>query len=116
MADDRDIRAEHRDESTLFVMHHTHWDREWYQSFPELQVRLRDALRHVSALLRDGRIDNFFLDGQTCVGRRISLSRRSHGEKSADRYGYRKTIRQLLRYGVFTGYIRARRFDTYAAE
>lgn len=67
MADDRDIRAEHRDESTLFVMHHTHWDREWYQSFPELQVRLRDALRHVSALLRDGRIDNFFLDGQTCV-------------------------------------------------
>lgn len=51
----------------LYVVHHTHWDREWYQPFGAMQVRLRDAVRRVVELLETGAISHFFLDGQTCV-------------------------------------------------
>jgi mannosylglycerate hydrolase len=51
----------------LSVVHHTHWDREWYQSFEAMQIRLRDALRTVVKRIEQGEIDSFYLDGQTCV-------------------------------------------------
>lgn len=51
----------------LSVIHHTHWDREWYQSFEEMQIRLRDALRIVVRRIERGEIESFYLDGQTCV-------------------------------------------------
>ena len=49
------------------VVHHTHWDREWYQSFEAMQIRLRDAIRSIVEMIENGAIGCFYLDGQTCV-------------------------------------------------
>ena len=55
------------EQTTIYMLHHTHWDREWYQPFEAMQIRLRDALRHVVDLVERGVIDCFYLDGQTSV-------------------------------------------------
>lgn len=55
------------EQTTIHMLHHTHWDREWYQPFEAMQIRLRDALRHVVDLVERGVIDCFYLDGQTSV-------------------------------------------------
>lgn len=55
------------EQTTIHMLHHTHWDREWYQPFAAMQIRLRDALRHVVDLVERGVIDCFYLDGQTSV-------------------------------------------------
>ena len=49
------------------VVHHTHWDRDWYQSFEAMQIRLRDAIRSIVEMIENGAIGCFYLDGQTCV-------------------------------------------------
>lgn len=51
----------------IAVIHHTHWDREWYQSFDAMQIRLRDAIRMIVEMIEHGEIGCFYLDGQTCV-------------------------------------------------
>lgn len=51
----------------LNIMHHTHWDREWYESFEEFRYKLRNGLRYVQELIEDGTIKCFFVDGQTMV-------------------------------------------------
>ena len=53
---------------TLYVVSHTHWDREWYlpfQSFRMKLVRLVDRLLHI--LATDPAYRHFTLDGQTVV-------------------------------------------------
>ena len=50
-----------------FVVSHTHWDREWYQSFGEFRVDMDRAFRPVFADLEAGRLDHFVLDGQTIL-------------------------------------------------
>ena len=52
----------------LFVISHTHWDREWYQTFQNFRyrlVRVMDDL--ISGLEKDPEYKVFHLDGQTIV-------------------------------------------------
>jgi alpha-mannosidase/mannosylglycerate hydrolase len=51
----------------LHVLNHTHWDREWYETFEQYRFKLRNGLRYVGELLTQGKLDVFFLDGQTIV-------------------------------------------------
>ncbi|WP_062351628.1 glycosyl hydrolase-related protein [Bacillus kwashiorkori] len=49
------------------ILNHTHWDREWYETFEEFRYKLRNGISFVMDLLDEGKLDNFFLDGQTIV-------------------------------------------------
>ncbi len=54
--------------STVFVIPHTHWDREWYATFQQFRIRLvhvMDAL--LNLLERDPSYTHFNLDAQTVV-------------------------------------------------
>ena len=52
----------------IIVVPHTHWDREWYQTFQQFRMRLVRALdRLLDILDRDPHFSNFMLDGQTIV-------------------------------------------------
>ena len=47
---------------------HTHWDREWYQTFQQFRRRLVKAVDKVLDVLeRDPAFSHFMLDGQTIV-------------------------------------------------
>lgn len=52
----------------LYVISHTHWDREWYQPFQKYRyrlVRIMDDL--ITNLEKDEEYKTFYLDGQTIV-------------------------------------------------
>lgn len=52
----------------IYIYSHTHWDREWYLSQTQFQYRLVRTLDEIIALLDAGDgLDNFVLDGQTCI-------------------------------------------------
>ncbi|MCD7034608.1 hypothetical protein LRR81_10180 [Metabacillus sp. GX 13764] len=51
----------------VHILNHTHWDREWYETFEEFRYKLRNGLRYVQELLEKGSIQHFFLDGQTII-------------------------------------------------
>jgi mannosylglycerate hydrolase len=51
----------------VHILNHTHWDREWYETFDEFRYKLRNGLRFVQDLIEKGELENFFLDGQTIV-------------------------------------------------
>ncbi len=52
----------------LYVVTHTHWDREWYGSFQLFRVRLVRLMNKLLALLeRDPEYKTFNLDGQTII-------------------------------------------------
>ena len=54
--------------STLHVISHTHWDREWYLTFQQFRMRLVDLIDHVLDILdTDPEFKHFNLDGQTIV-------------------------------------------------
>ena len=48
----------------LILIHHTHWDREWYYPFEKFRYRLANCLDEVLRLLDDPRFHSFMLDGQ----------------------------------------------------
>lgn len=53
---------------TLYVVPHTHWDREWYGSYQLFRLRLVRLINKLLALLeRDSDYKTFNLDGQTIV-------------------------------------------------
>ncbi len=53
---------------TLIVVPHTHWDREWYQTFQQFRKRLVQCVDHVLRVLdEDPDFTYFMLDGQTVV-------------------------------------------------
>ena len=53
---------------TLHVVSHTHWDREWYQTFQDFRFRLVHLIDQLLDLLeRDAEYRCFTLDGQTVV-------------------------------------------------
>ena len=53
---------------TVAIVPHTHWDREWYEPFQVLRVRLVTLLDSLLDLLeRDLSYARFLLDGQTAV-------------------------------------------------
>lgn len=49
---------------SLLIVHHTHWDREWYRCFSDFRFRLLRAAEHLTKLLDKG-LDRFLFDGQT---------------------------------------------------
>ena len=51
----------------MIIMNHTHWDREWYESFERFRFKLREGIHNVIEKLDSGEIEYFFLDGQTVV-------------------------------------------------
>ncbi len=55
------------DTCSVYVYHHTHWDREWYLPFREYQVRLAEVVDAVLERLESGVLSCFTLDGQTVV-------------------------------------------------
>jgi len=51
-----------------FLVSHTHWDREWYQTFNRFRVNLVEVVdRVLDALDHDPDFRHFVLDGQTAV-------------------------------------------------
>jgi alpha-mannosidase len=54
--------------STIHVISHTHWDREWYQPFQAFRLKLVHLVDDLLALLADDPAYRFYmLDGQTIV-------------------------------------------------
>ncbi|ADL07313.1 glycoside hydrolase family 38 C-terminal domain-containing protein [Thermosediminibacter oceani] len=52
----------------LYVVCHTHWDREWHKTFHEYRVKLVEFMDDLIDLLeRDENYTSFLLDGQTVV-------------------------------------------------
>ena len=51
-----------------FIVPHTHWDREWYQTFQQFRIRLIDLINNLIDILeKDETFSDFTLDGQTIV-------------------------------------------------
>ena len=46
---------------------HTHWDREWYWSLGAYRTQLVQVVESIVQMLEQGELDNFMLDGQTCL-------------------------------------------------
>lgn len=56
------------EDTYLLIVPHTHWDREWYQTFQQFRMRLvRTVDMVLDVLERDPRFSFFMLDGQTIV-------------------------------------------------
>ena len=54
--------------TTLMVVPHTHWDREWYLTFQQFRLRLVRCIDNVLRVLdSDPAFTHFMLDGQTIV-------------------------------------------------
>ncbi len=52
----------------IILVPHTHWDREWYQTFQQFRIRLVQAVDKLLDILdRDPAFTHFMLDGQTIV-------------------------------------------------
>jgi len=53
--------------TTLHIVCHTHWDREWYEPFQSFRLRLVDALDELLEILEAEPALRFLLDGQTAM-------------------------------------------------
>lgn len=51
----------------IFLVTHTHWDREWYRTFQAFRARLVDTVDSVLALLDEDPGYRFLLDGQSVI-------------------------------------------------
>lgn len=52
----------------FYIVAHTHWDREWHQTYQENRVRLIKFIDHLCEILNhDQRFNCFILDGQTSL-------------------------------------------------
>lgn len=51
----------------LNVVNHTHWDREWYESYETYRGKLLEAIDLILDALDRGQFEYFMLDGQTVV-------------------------------------------------
>jgi alpha-mannosidase len=50
----------------VYIVSHTHWDREWYATFQEYRVRLVFLMDHlIETMENDPDYAYFHLDGQT---------------------------------------------------
>jgi len=51
-----------------FIVPHTHWDREWYQTFQQFRIRLIDLINNlIDILKKDETFSDFTMDGQTII-------------------------------------------------
>lgn len=54
--------------TTVHIISHTHWDREWYLPYEKHHVRLIALIdRLLETLERDSDFKSFHLDGQTII-------------------------------------------------
>ncbi len=54
--------------STVHIISHTHWDREWYQPFQLFRLKLVHLVDNLLTILdNDPKYEHFMLDGQTIV-------------------------------------------------
>ena len=54
--------------TTVHIISHSHWDREWYLPFEKHRVKLIELMDNAMELFeKDERYPNFHLDGQTIV-------------------------------------------------
>ncbi|HEX4713555.1 MAG TPA: glycoside hydrolase family 38 C-terminal domain-containing protein [Ktedonobacteraceae bacterium] len=54
--------------TNLLVVPHTHWDREWHQTFQQFRMRLVKCVNHLLNILdTDPNFTYFMLDGQTII-------------------------------------------------
>src|SRR5262249_45944511 len=53
-----------RQDLTVYLVPHTHWDREWYRPFQSFRISLVDAVDEVLDLLETDPRMRFTLDGQ----------------------------------------------------
>jgi alpha-mannosidase len=54
--------------ATIHIISHTHWDREWYQTFQQFRMRLVHLMEKLLDILKnDAQYKFFMLDGQTVV-------------------------------------------------
>lgn len=51
----------------IYIVNHTHWDREWYRSFNDFGASLKRGTMHLLNLLDRNEIENFYFDGQTII-------------------------------------------------
>ncbi len=52
----------------VYIVSHTHWDREWYLPFQQFRVNLAGVMQGVlDALEREGSFEHFLLDGQAIL-------------------------------------------------
>jgi alpha-mannosidase len=61
------VTGEARQMEHLHFVVHTHWDREWYQSFQRMRARLLTMMDKMLAQLESGALPCFHFDGQTIV-------------------------------------------------
>ena len=53
---------------TLYIISHTHWDREWYKTFQQFRLKLVHLVDNLLTILdSDPTYLHFMLDGQTIV-------------------------------------------------
>lgn len=51
----------------VIVLPHTHWDREWYRTYQDFRIRLIDVMDKLITDLESGRLEYFYLDGQSII-------------------------------------------------
>ncbi len=51
----------------IFIIHHTHWDYEWYFTKQESEIQLQYHIREIFKGVKDGSIKKYLLDGQTSL-------------------------------------------------
>src|SRR5579885_1095194 len=62
------VRSAMTRQLNIILVPHTHWDREWYQTFQQFRIRLVRAVDTLLDILeRDPGFTHFMLDGQTIV-------------------------------------------------
>ena len=50
----------------VFIVPHTHWDREWYRTFQQFRIKLIDFIDNLIGILEnDKTFSDFTLDGKT---------------------------------------------------
>jgi alpha-mannosidase len=61
-------KKERGDSMYLHVISHTHWDREWYETFDAFRFRLVEFMDHLLSILTcRPEYHSFTLDGQTVI-------------------------------------------------
>ncbi|SCG39498.1 glycoside hydrolase family 38 N-terminal domain-containing protein [Micromonospora coxensis] len=75
---------------TVHVVHHTHWDREWYRPMESFRARLAELVERICDQLDRGELSTFHLDGQTITAAdalavRPDLAERVRGHAAAGR-------------------------------
>src|SRR5579885_3318058 len=62
------VRSAMTRQLNIILVPHTHWDREWYQTFQQFRIRLVKTIDKLLDILdQDDQFTYFMLDGQTIV-------------------------------------------------